>query len=143
MALAARYFVDPNGVFLGAFLGHLDEAGEEVIDLPPEGSIEVDTAPADGRQVWQFGAGWSAAPAPPVAAPTPPSPREWLERLSSAKQAAIATAGMSNAQTYLWLMKAMGSASIDVTLPETIAGVAAFVAAGVLDAADQALLLAP
>jgi hypothetical protein len=35
------------------------------------------------------------------------------------------------------------SSQIDVTLPETIAGVGALVTAGVLTAADQATLLAP
>jgi hypothetical protein len=39
-------------------------------------------------------------------------------------------------------MKTSGSATIDVTLPETIAGVAALVAAGVLSEDDQAVLLA-
>jgi hypothetical protein len=40
-------------------------------------------------------------------------------------------------------MKASGSQTIDVTLPETIDGVTALVAAGVLTADDQAVLLAP
>jgi hypothetical protein len=38
-------------------------------------------------------------------------------------------------------MKASGSTTIDVTLPETIVGVAALVAAGVLTVDDQAALL--
>ena len=42
---------------------------------------------------------------------------------------------------FLWFMKASGSATIDVTLQGTIDGVAALVAAGVLSAADQAVLL--
>lgn len=101
----------------------------------------IDTAvPPDATGVHAVDAAtYVGAPPPPV----PPSPREWLERLSPTKQAAIAAAGMANAATYLWLMKAMGSASIDVTLPETVARVAAFVTAGVIDAADQAVLLAP
>jgi hypothetical protein len=39
-----------------------------------------------------------------------------------------------NDEMFLWFMKASGSTTIDVTLPETIAGVAALVAAGVLSA---------
>jgi hypothetical protein len=38
-------------------------------------------------------------------------------------------------------MKASGSQTIDVTSPETIAGAAALVAAGVLSVDDQAVLL--
>jgi hypothetical protein len=44
---------------------------------------------------------------------------------------------------FLWFMKASGSATIDVTPPETIAGVAALVAAGVISADDAEMLLAP
>lgn len=79
-----------------------------------------------------------------VAAAKPkPSPREWLERLSDAKQAAISAAGVGNAAILLWLLKAAGSPVIDVTAAETIAGVGALVQAGVLTADDQTLLLTP
>lgn len=77
------------------------------------------------------------------AAPSPPTPRQWLERLSSAKQTAIATAAATTPAILLWVMKATGSQSIDVTLQETKDGVAALVAAGVLDSTDHATLLAP
>jgi hypothetical protein len=72
-----------------------------------------------------------------------PTPREWLERLSDAKQAAIAAAGVGNGTILLWLLKAAGTPTIDVTSSETVAGVAALVTAGVLTTADQAVLLAP
>jgi hypothetical protein len=76
-------------------------------------------------------------------APTQPSPREWLERLSPEKQGAIAAAGAGNSTILLWLLKAAGSKSIDVTAQETISGVAALVGAGVLTTADQTILLTP
>lgn len=79
----------------------------------------------------------------PASVPVPPTPREWLERLSADKQAAIAAAGVGNGTILLWLLKAAGTPSIDVTNPETIAGVAALVAAGVLTTGDQTILLTP
>jgi hypothetical protein len=82
--------------------------------------------------------------ATPLSFPSPaPSPREWLERLSADKQAAIAAAGVGNGTILLWLLKAAGSPSIDITNAETIAGVAALVAAGVITTADQTILLTP
>jgi hypothetical protein len=42
----------------------------------------------------------------------------------------------------LWLLKAAGATTIDVTLQETIDGVGALVAASILSADDQAVLLA-
>ena len=75
--------------------------------------------------------------------PLPPSPRAWLERLTPSTQAAIAAAGASNPAILLWLLKAAGSPAIDVTAAETIQGVGALVAAGVITAADQTTLLTP
>ncbi len=73
----------------------------------------------------------------------PPTPRQWLERLSPATQLALETAALSNAQVSLWLRKATGNPVIDLTLQETKDGVAAMVAAGLLTAADQVTLLTP
>lgn len=79
----------------------------------------------------------------PAPIPVQPSPREWLERLSTDKQAAISTAAIGNGTILLWLLKAAGTPAIDVTSAETIAGVGALVAAGILTQDDQAVLLAP
>lgn len=82
-------------------------------------------------------------PAPP---PVQPSPRQWLERLAPATQAAITRAAVADATgaLLLWLMKAAGNgAPIDVAAQETKDGVAALAAAGVITAADAATLLAP
>jgi hypothetical protein len=129
--MSTEYFVDTQGRYLGAFV---DGA------LPPAGAIHAPYAPTDARQIWNATTqAWSAPPAP---VPPMPTPREWLERLDQGKQAAIAAAARSNDTLFLWFMKASGSATIDVTLPETIAGVEALVTAGVLSSADQAVLLA-
>ena len=77
------------------------------------------------------------------AAPPRPTPRAWLERLSPATQLSLETAALSNASVSLWLRKATAASDgIDVTLPETQAGVAAMVSAGLLTTAEQAALLA-
>lgn len=126
-----------------------------VLGLPQPANVIEHTSPPEGFAFVESdvaGAGWSysngvfTAPAPAPqdpAPPTPPSPRAWLERLSPQKQAAVAAGGIANAQILLWLLKASGSTTIDVTLQETKDGVAALVAAGVFTADDQALLLAP
>lgn len=121
--------------------------------LMPPGVVRA----ADGAMIpedptnrdWQAYRAWLAvgnvpdaalASATPYAAPTP---RQWLERLAPATQLAITTAAAGNPQILLWVLKASGSPSIDVAAAETIAGVEALVAAGVLTLDDQATLLAP
>lgn len=128
--MSTEYFVDANGAYLGAFV---DGA------TSPEGAVNAPYAPDDARQVWD-GSAWSAIPTP---APVPPSPREWLERLSPTTQQAISAAAIANPSILLWLLKASGSTAIDVTLAETVAGVGALVTAGVLTTSEQALLLTP
>lgn len=49
--MAAQYFVDAKGKYIGGFDGV----------EPPEGAIEVPTAPEDARQTWSSGA-WGAPP---------------------------------------------------------------------------------
>lgn len=46
-----KYFVDSNGTYIGGFDGA----------EPPNGSIEVPSAPEDARQVWNNGA-WGPIP---------------------------------------------------------------------------------
>lgn len=74
-----------------------------------------------------------------------PTPREWLERLSPTTQGAI-TAAAAKDQTgalLLWLLKAAGNPSIDVTSAETIQGVGVLAAAGIITADEQKALLTP
>lgn len=48
--MSTRYFVDAAGVYLGGFDG----------SSPPDGAVEVPTAPEDARDVWRDGA-WDAS----------------------------------------------------------------------------------
>jgi len=62
-----KYYVDPNGTYLGGFDGGVDEGGVE-IEHPdvPAGAVEIMAPPEDARQVWD-GTTWSPKPAPDVA----------------------------------------------------------------------------
>lgn len=107
--------------------------------------------PHDPRNVdWQAYQAWlaegnqpQAAAAIPIFTPRP-TPREWLERLAPDRQQAITDAVFAaGGAARLWYIKALGTPAIDVTSAETVGGVAAMVAAGIITAAEQATLLAP
>lgn len=98
--------------------------------------VEVPLTDAD---LAQLAIDAAAPPSPAIQ----PNPRQWLERLTADKQAAIAAAGVGNAAILLWLLKAAGSPAIDVTSADTIAGVGALVTAGIITTADQSILLEP
>lgn len=49
--MTTKYYVDANGAYLGGFDGA----------EPPDGAVEVATAPQDARQIWTDGA-WGAIP---------------------------------------------------------------------------------
>jgi len=117
--------LDANGSVTGIF-------GIAQNDPTPPGYAVIDDA--DPR-IAAFAAAQAALMIPK------PTPRQWLERLAPATQLSLETAALANAQVALWLRKATGNPSIDVTLQETKDGVAAMVAAGLLTAADQATLL--
>ena len=78
-------------------------------------------------------------PAPPP--PTTIDPLAFINRLTPAEQAAITTAGQSNVQVQLWLMKLASAQQVNVTDPLTIGGVNAMVAAGLLTAQRAAQIL--
>jgi hypothetical protein len=119
------------------FYNLLAEDGVTVVELRqyPQAMMVGPGAPGEFARM--------VAVAAPAAAPVPPSPRVWLERLPQVKQQAIMTAALGNAALLLWVMKAAGEGVIDVTGQDAVAGVGALVAAGVLTADDQAVLLAP
>lgn len=84
-------------------------------------------------------AAWAAAQPQPVAAQ--PTPREWLERLPADRQDIIVRAML--AASPLWLVRALGTTTVDVTLQETVDGINAALAAGIITSAEAAILLAP
>lgn len=73
------------------------------------------------------------------------TPLQWLKRLSPAKQQAVFTTALQAPALLgsLFMADGVGPGGIDVTDPQTIALVAAWVQIGTLDATDQATLLAP
>lgn len=124
--------------------------------LPGGGALRLaDNAsvPADPHNTdWQAYQAWLAAgnaplSADPLPAPVPPkpTPREWLERLLSDRQQVVVDAMLGNPGAgRLWIVRALGTGSIDVTDPETIQGVNAMRAAGILISdAERDALLAP
>jgi hypothetical protein len=84
------------------------------------------------------------AAAQPVAAliPVQLTPLQFVALFTPAEQQAIAQAALANAAVFLWFSKAMGATYIVLSDPQTVAGLAALVAAGLLTAARQAQVLA-
>jgi hypothetical protein len=132
--------IDAQGAVTGFYDGSFDV---------PQGAIEItdemwaDWVANQQTRRWENGALVTVAAPVVTPLPIPPTPREWLERLSQQKQSAIAAGGIANASILLWLLKASGSTTIDVTLQETKDGVAALVTAGILTTDDQTILLTP
>jgi hypothetical protein len=123
--MATKFFVSGDGSWLGAFDGA----------APPPGSNEVPSAPADARQVWQF-PGWSAVPVSAEIAPL-----AFKKRFTPAERAAIRAAAGSNAQLADWQESASMARLIDLADPDTIAGMAALVTAGLITAARRDAIL--
>jgi hypothetical protein len=119
--------------------------GTSVIRLDDGAFVPADPDNRDWQayQAWLAAGNVPTAAAPVVVLVPRPTPREWLERLSPSTQLALETAALANPAVSLWLRKATGAGSIDVTLAETQQGVAAVVAAGLLTTAEQTVLLTP
>ena len=83
--------------------------------------------------------------APVPAAPTPItklSSNQFMALFTIAEQTAIVGAAMSNVALSLWYGKMLGADYVDLTDPQTKDGLDALVAAGLLTAAREALVLA-
>jgi hypothetical protein len=115
--MGARFYVDGAGAWLGAFEGA----------APPPGATEVLAAPVDARQVWQF-PGWSAPPAPSAEI----APLAFIARFTAAERAAIRAAAAVSAELADWLDRARFARVIDLAAAETVAGMNALVAVGLL-----------
>jgi len=55
--MTTKYYVDANGAYLGGFVS-LTRGDEVFQPAVPEGAIEVEAPPADGRMVWT-GSAWT------------------------------------------------------------------------------------
>lgn len=134
--------VDANGMVTAFY--------DDGVNVIPAGAIELTDAQWQEWLANQSTRAWlnstlTTVPAPPptLLPPGPPTPRQWLERLSSVTQAAIFVAAGQNPAIMGWLFKASGNPFIDVTAAETSDGVNALVNAGVLTAQDATTLLTP
>jgi hypothetical protein len=127
--MTTRFFVAGDGTWLGAFQGA----------VPPAGATEGPTAPSDARQVWQF-PGWSAPPA----ASAEIAPLAFFQRFTAPERAAIRAAAAASADLADWNDRARFARVIDLAAAETVAGMAALVAGGLLTSARRdAILTAP
>jgi hypothetical protein len=124
--MAARFYVDGAGAWLGAFEGA----------APPPGATEVPSAPVDARQAWQF-PGWSAPPARSGEI----APLAFIARFTAAERAAIRAAAAGSAELADWLDRARFARVIDLAAAETVAGMNALVAAGLLSGARRKHIL--
>jgi hypothetical protein len=67
---------------------------------------------------------------------------EFMALLTNDEQHAMAAAGQASPAVFLWLLKMAGASYIDLSDPQTIGGVQAMTAAGLLSAARAADVLA-
>ena len=113
-----RYYVDPQGRYLGGFEGA----------VPPNGSVEIDAPPQHGSQIRNMQTGeWSAYVVPILW-----TSLEFIEQFTEAEQVAIVTAAQSSAALRLWYDKAMAAAQIVSTDPRLVSGMDALVNAGLI-----------
>ncbi|MQB19661.1 hypothetical protein DXT90_03325 [Agrobacterium tumefaciens] len=67
MSSTAKYFVSPEGLYLGAWDGYRADDGSFVAPEYPANGIEVPSPPDDGRQLWKDGEWLPFRPPPPIA----------------------------------------------------------------------------
>lgn len=79
--------------------------------------------------------GWAAEP-------HLPTPIEWMDRISRETQLALYAAAQSNPALGFWLFRLGAAQVVEVGNPDTVAGVTAVFAAGLITAEDRAALLA-
>lgn len=84
MSNTAKYFVSPDGSYLGAWDGYLAEDGSFVAPDYPANGIEVPLPPEDGRQKWNDGEWLPFMPPEPI---TVVYPVHLWERLSGEGEA--------------------------------------------------------
>ena len=87
--------------------------------------------------------GQFSKPAPVAVVPVAPTPLEWFGRLSALTQMNIVQGALASPGLMLFLLSAAGVTTVDLTDARTIAGVQAFVDAGLLTAEEQTTLMTP
>ena len=131
-------------------LGWYDTDEADYPALPPKDHLlEVSAAEWEARLTdpagWAISGGKLVAHVPPVPVPQPItilSPRAFLARFTEAETVAIFTAAQTNVVVAIWKDTALAG-DIDLTDPQTSAGLDALVAAGLLTATRKAAILAP
>lgn len=124
---------------------YTDGSRRVVVRVNADGSMESHLVTEPGVAA-DIAAGNTPAdpPPPPATAVEPLSFRTWIERLPAGRQLTIidgvfATGGIVR----VWLCKAMGSITIDVTNPETAAGLGAALQANLITQHEFDILIAP
>ena len=119
-----------------------DQYGRVVTCVPGDaGTVQCSTsdgisvqAPTVPTALGTINAMAPASYVPPAVIPTIIDPDGFMARLTPAEQTAIATAGQTNAQVMLFLIKLAGAASVDTTGTILIKGLQTMVTAGLLTA---------
>jgi hypothetical protein len=81
-------------------------------------------------------------PVPPASGPRTISPREFMDRLSPEKQDAIFAAALQSPAILKLLVRLSAAVEVDLDFPETVLGVQAMKAAGLLTAEEAVAVLA-
>lgn len=85
----------------------------------------------------------AALPAIEAQPPRTLTPREFMDRLPMQRQAEVTAAAMQSPALLLFMLRLTGAREVDPSHPETVAGVTALRAAGVITEQEAAALLAP
>lgn len=71
------------------------------------------------------------------------TPLQFLARFTANEKQAITEAAINNGDLMLWMLTAMGASSIDLSDPQTVAGINALVAVRLLTADRATAILTP
>lgn len=121
----------------------------ETTDTDPTGryhpSVPWHPAPADVAVGWTFTGDTFAPPPASTPAPRPSviSSLAFLHRLTPAEDTAVHEAALKSAQVLRYLTRLGAATVVDLADPETIGGVDALIAAGLVSAGRRDALLTP
>lgn len=104
--------------------------------------VDITTQSPMPARLWAYVGGAFSPPAAVVPASPKLTSLEFMALLTPAEQAAIAGAGLANASVMLWLIKLSGAMYIDLGDPQTVGGVHALAAAGLLTSDRVTAILA-